>query len=602
MRQRLSDLHAARQDRFALQFAGVYFRLINLLAPRNLPLAPLGFTLAIFCALVFPDLPAAAEQPAPAADATRSVSTVAELQYHVLAGELAAGRQQPELAAEEFLKAVEIQPDKTLIARATGLALASNNPKLALATAQKWLMIEPTSLEAREVITRLSLHLDKPEEAFEQCLAIVKDHPGGKDDGFRHVALLLSQEPDFGPASLALMAKLVAQYPKLAGAWQAQSLLALRFNDIDTAEKSAREALRLQPASKEAPLLLTGALVKKGNIADAEQIIETQIKNTPAATNELRLGYIRLLIESNQRERAREQLQKVLKLDANNADGHFMLGLLALDERRVDEAEPHFQMLLKSTERAVDGHYYLGRIAELRNEPAQALAHYDKVVSGSQALDAALRRAAMLARLGHIEDARVTLDQLRQQYPPLATRFYLAEGEILTEAGDTDQALSIYETALRNSDDTADLLYARSLVYERLNRFPEAEADLRTTLAKSPDDARALNALGFMLVVHTTRYDESEKLLTRALELTPNEPAVIDSMGWLRYRQGRGNEALVLLARAYEHFPDPEVAAHFGEALWTTGDRDKAQAVWSRALQDAPDNLVLRETIKRLMP
>lgn len=584
---------------FALQFARISSQVEPVLARRNALRLPLGLTFAMLGTWMLAGTTAEAAGTRRTAVAAVAPSSDAQLQYHILAGELAAGRNQPEVAATEFLQAVEIAPNAELIARATSLALAANNAELALTAARKWLTIESTSLEAREVITRLSLRLGLNDDAYAQCAAIVRDHPGGKEDGFRHVALLLVQEPTAGPASMALMAKLVSQYPKLAGAWQAQSLLALRFNEIDTAEKSAREALRLQPGSKDVPILLAGALVKKGDIAGSDQIIEAQVKSADEPA-ELRLSYVRLLLESDQRAAARTQLQKIIKAEAGNADAHFMLGLLALDERRIDEAEAQLAPLAKGGDRAIDAHYYLGRIAESRNQPQQALAHYEKVVSGNQALDAAVRRAAMLAKLGHMPDARTTLEQLRQQYPPLANRFYLAEGEILVESGELDQAVDLYGMALRASENDPDLLYARSLVYERQNRVEAAEADLRAVLAKSPDDSRALNALGFMLTVHTTRLAEAEKLIARALELTPNEPAVIDSMGWLRFRQGRGNEALTLLARAYEHFPDPEVAAHFGEALWTLGERDRAQAVWTRALEAAPDNEVLLETVKRL--
>ncbi|GAC1622031.1 MAG: tetratricopeptide repeat protein [Nevskia sp.] len=564
----------------------------------NAPRFPLGLAFAVFGGLLFIAPVSAAPKTA---ETAASQQNGAQFQFHVLAGELAAGRNQPQVAASEFLQAVEISPNAELVARATSLALAANDAELALTAARKWLTIEPTSLEAREVIIRLSMRLGLTDDASAQCLAIVRDHPGGKDDGFRHVALLLAQEPRTGPAALALMAKLVSQYPKLAGAWQAQSLLALRFDEIETAEKSAREALRLQPNSKEAPLLLTGALIKKGDIAGSDQIVEAQVKTSPEPA-ELRLAYARLLIESDQRAAAREQLQKVLKGDGANTEVHFLLGLLALDERKIEEAEQHLAPLAKSGDRAVDAQYYLGRISEIRGQPAQALAHYEKVVSGNQALDAAVRRASMLSRLGHLPDARTTLDQLRQQYPPLATRFYLAEGDILLEAGEFDQAVDLYGMALNRHDGDTDLLYARSLVYERQNRVEPAEADLRAVLARNPNDARALNALGFMLVVHTARLAEAEKLIGRALELTPDEPAVIDSLGWLRFRQGRSGEAVTLLARAYERFPDPEVAAHFGEALWAIGDHDKAQLVWNRALQDAPDSAVLRATVKRLMP
>lgn len=528
-------------------------------------------------------------------------SGAAQAQYHVLAGELAAGRNQPMLAAEEFLKALEFVPDASLASRATMLALDADNASLALATARKWIKLDSTSLEAREVIIRLALRVGYSDEAFDQGLAIVRDHPGGPSDGFRHVSALLSQESENGAAALALMERLVASAPKRAGAWHAQGLLALRFNDIGRAERSAREALRLDPKSKDAPLLLTGVLVRKGDIAGADQILEAQVRNSPTEVD-VRVGYARLLIESTQTVHARSQLDKVLKREPDNSDAIFMLGLLDLNEDKIDDAEKRFHALADSQDRAVDAHYYLGRIAEQRGQLEEALAEYAQVGSGQQVLDAAVRRADLLARLGRLPDARVTLEQLRRQYPQLGARFFLAEGQLLNAANESDEALRLYDNALGQFPGNADLLYARSLAHEKKRDIAAAEADLRAVLAAEPGDARALNALGFMLTVHSQRLDEAETLIGKALAITPDEPSVIDSMGWLRFRQGRPNEALSLLSRAYDAFPDPEVAAHLGEALWTTGDRERAEAIWKQALEAAPEHPVLRETMQRLMP
>lgn len=560
------------------------------------------------CALAPPLEVKAAVDPEPklptaAGPALRSAAEQA--QYHILAGEMAAGRQLPRTAAEEFMQALDFVPDAKLAARSTALALAANDEPLALTAARKWLAIEKTSLDAREVITRLALRSGLDDEAYDQCAAIVRDHPGGIGDGFRHVSLLIAQEPEHRDAALALMAKLVAQYPKQVGAWQAQGLLALRFNQVELAEKSAHEALRIQPQSKESALLLTGALVKKGDFAGADQIMDGVVKNN-AAASDLRMGYVRLLIESNQRAAARDQLRKILAADPGNEDAHFAVGLLALDERKLDEAEPHFVLLAKTGskagEHALDAEYYLGRIAELRRQPQAALDHYEKVVSGNQALDAALRRASMLAKVGKLQDARETLEALRRQFPPLADRFFAAEGELLMQANATDEAQALFDRALAQLPGNVDLLYSRSLVYERTGRTDLAEADLRAVLDKSPNDSRALNALGYMLAVHTNRYDEAEKLIGHALEINPDEPATLDSLGWLRYRQGRNAESLELLQKAYAQFPDPEIAAHLGEVLWATGDKDKARAVWAEAGKAEPDNPVLRETVRRLTP
>jgi tetratricopeptide (TPR) repeat protein len=450
----------------------------------------------------------------------------------------------------------------------------------------------------REVITRLALRTGDDDEAYKQCASIVRDHPGGIEDGFHHVALLLEQESDKGPAAMAIMDRLVAQYPKEAAAYQAQGLLALRFGKPDAAEQAAREALKLKP-SKEASLLLVGALVKKGDLSGADQVMDGVLKNNGQA-NEVRLGYARLLIESNRMDHGREQLERVLKDEPGNTEAHFTLALMDIDQHKYDEAESHLQIVAKKPDRVGDAEYFLGRVAEERHQYKQALAHYEKVTNGQQGLDAAVRRAAMLGKLNRVDDARNILESLREQFPALSDRFMMAEGEILLEAGAYDQALELYGEALQEEPDNDDILYARSLVYERMNRVADSEADLRKILVKTPDDARALNALGYTLTVHTDRLDEADKLVSKALALTPDDPAVIDSLGWLRFRQGRPQDALPLLQKAYAQFPDGEVAAHLGEVMWSLGDKDKARALLAQAAKTDPDNSQLRDTIKRL--
>ena len=583
--------------------------------PATLPLhIPLGLSLALLggCAM-FPQQPAEAKAQAathaavPAAPATPTgsdspdavESPEAQAQYHVLTGEMAAGRQMPAIAAQEFLKALDYAPDAQLAARATALALAGQREDLALTAARKWLSIEPSSLDAREVITRLALRAGLDDEAYQQSLAIVRNHPGGIDDGLRHVSLLLAQDPSKGDAAIALMNRLVAQYPKRAGAHIAASLLELRFNHTADAETEARAALRIAPQSRDASMLLVDALIKQNRIDDADAVIDDQTRGAKDA-NDLRLAYARLLLEDNQREPARRQLERVLKSDADNPDAHFALGLLDLDERKLDAAESQLRPLVKDADHKMEAFYFLGRIAELRNQPKAALDDYAKVTSGNQALDASVRRATLLARSNHLPEAREIFEQLRRQYPPLAQRFYSAEGEALIDAGQYTDALDLFNRALGLFPNDPDLLYSRSLAYERLGKVDLAEADLRAILAKSPDDARALNALGYMLTVHTGRIDEAQKLISRALQLTPNDPAVIDSAGWVQYKAGHPKEALPLLQKALAMFPDPEVAAHLGEVLWTLGDKDQARDVWSRAQHSDPNNAVLRETVQRL--
>ena len=203
--------------------------------------APLSAALACAAGFAFAPLPLSArveEQP----QAVRPLSPTAQAQYHVMAGEMAAGRQMHEAAAEEFLKALNFAPDAALAARATAFALAARRDDLALAAAQKWLKIEPSSADAREVILRLSLKSGNAAEARTQADALIKGHPGGENDGLRAVALLMAQDKDHGAAALALMKSLVAERPNSAPAQRALALLAFRYKDLPLTEKAAREA------------------------------------------------------------------------------------------------------------------------------------------------------------------------------------------------------------------------------------------------------------------------------------------------------------------------------------------------------------------------
>jgi tetratricopeptide (TPR) repeat protein len=511
---------------------------------------------------------------------------------------MAAGREQPAVAAAEFLKALEIVPDPELAMRAASLALIARNEGLALQAARRWQELAPDEMDPREAVARLALRAGGRDEAFAQCEAIIKGHAGGPEEGFRQVAQVLSQEGGRKDDALAVMERLRRSYPGLAGAWHAQSLLALRFGEVDLAESAAREALRLRPGARETLLLLTGVLVKKGDIAGADKAIDELIKDGDAP--ELRMGYARLLLEAERQDEARHQFEVVLAEKPDSAEARYALGLLALEQNKVDAAEPHFRALLESPELKGRAMYYLGRIEEERDRPAEALKWYEQVNEGEQAVDALTRRALTLGKLGRLDEGRALMTEMRRALPMYGTRFYVAEAELLLDSSREEQALALYEQALREIPADADLLYGRSLVHEKLNNVAKAEADLRAILANDKDDARAMNALGYMLTVHTDRLDEARTLIVRALELTPDDAAVIDSMGWVEFRQGRLAEARALLERAFDKAKDPEIAAHLGEVLWVLGEKVRAREIWDAALARDPDHAVLRETVNRL--
>lgn len=560
------------------------------------------------CALTPPAAPTAETGPLTdveilAQDApTEPLQTAeARAQYHVLAGEMAAGREEPLLAAREFLAALQFVDDAALAQRATAFAVSARDEALAMTAARRWLELEPESADPREVIASLALQRGDLTATLEQARALIEGHPGGVGDGFLHVAQILAQGGrDRADAALAVMQQLVGQWPDDAGAHHGLGVLALQYKRLDLAETAAKKAQSLDPKDRDHTLLLIGIWAQQGRIGEADAQLEKLLPKGREAID-LRMGYAKLMLENSQRDAARRQLEQILKLDANNVDAHYALGVLAFNEGNHKTAIAHLEPLLAGP-RAGEAAMQLGRIAESQQNYMQALSYYARVSQGAAALDAATRRALVLGRLHRVEDARKLLGGLRDRYPQFADRFFLAEGELLLNSGDNQAALKLYSDALADDGDNVELFYGRSLAYERLQKIDLAEKDLREVLNRQPDDARALNALGYMLVVHTTRLGEAEAAIARAMVLEPDDAAITDSMGWLQYKLGRPEQALPWLKKAYAQLPDPEVAAHLGEVLWVLNDREQAQAIWQAALRSDPQHPVLLETIKRLNP
>lgn len=539
---------------------------------------------------------AAVQQPATAAQPSASD---AETQFHVMAGEMAMARKQPGLAAREFLAALERVDDVDLVRRATGLAIQSGEQELVQRAAQRWLQIEPNSMDPREVLAQVALLSGKLDEARSQCKAIIEGHAGGVDDAFKIVTGILARgDASQGEAAVQLIRELSQQYPKSAGAQHALAIVALRYRQLELADQASAQAISLAPKSQDEKLLRIGVLVKLHRISDADALVE-QIDRKDSQSDDLRLAYAKLLLESEQREAARAQLKKIVARSPKNQDAQFALAVLAVTDGDYAYAEKVLKPMLNGP-RSQDAAVQLGRMAELQKQPEAALDYYDRATNGTVGFEAAIRKASLLAKLGRIDEARRMLQGLRARYPQLSTRFTLAETELLMAENRNDEALQVFNEGLSEEPGNGDLLYGRSLVYERLNKIDLAEQDLRAVLEADPDNTRSLNALGYMLTVHSRRYDEAYALIGRALARSPEDAAILDSMGWVEYKRGNGKQARDYLQRAFASFPDGEVAAHLGEVLWSLGEKEQALGVWNEALRKDPNHAVVKETMQRL--
>lgn len=524
-----------------------------------------------------------------------------ELQYRILVGETAIQRGLRRQAAEAYVEALEYSDDPELAQRATRIALFAGEPKLAYRAALAWSQADPNNLDAHKTAARMALRTKATRQLATHADAVIRLHPDGPAVAFQELADVLSDEPEAGDTALAVMNGLVNEHTTLPEAHYAQGLLALRYDRVAAADVAIDRALELRPDWPDAVLLRAGILVRQGRLSVADELV-SGLPGSNAERAEYYLSYAQLLANADRADAAVEQFERVLELDPGHDEARYGLGMLSLSLERFDRAESVFKRLYWSGRYRNDAAFYLGAIAEHQEEYPEARRWYSRVQEGARLFESLVRQAATYYEAGDLVRARAELQKLRSQLPEMAERLYVAEGELLSRAQHYREALELYNEALTIYINNGDLLYARSLVWERLGWIERAEADLRLLLKQEPGDPRALNALGYMLSNHSERYQEALDYIERALDADPGNPVIIDSMGWVHYRLGNLETAREYLERAYADVDDPEVAAHLGEVLWKLGDKQRAREIWEEARADDPDHPILRETVERLIP
>ena len=310
-------------------------------------------------------------------------------------------------------------------------------------------------------------------------------------------------------------------------------------------------------------------LLSLGRSDEAVVSLYKAVENNPDDQG-LRMTYARLLVDIKEYDKAWIEFEKLHKASPDDAELLYTLGLLSLESQRLDEAEKYMRMLVELKQREGEAQYYLGRIYENRKQYDEAIGWYSQVHVGEYKFDAQLRIADMLGISGRTDEAIEHLDAILKgsQSDGSLVRIYLTKGELLRAARRYEQAIEVFNTALEIVPGNSDLLYSRALVAEKLGRIDILEADIKSILKTEPNSAHALNALGFTLADQTDRYEEAYAYLKRAIEINPDDPAIIDSWGWIHYRLGDYDKghSLTLLRTALSRFDDAEIASHLGRS------------------------------------
>jgi len=533
-------------------------------------------------------------RPTPAPEAT---DITPALVFNTLAGEIAAQRGEPQLAFEYAYQAAQESRSPEAAERATGLGLQSNQPQKALKAANLWIEIEPNSLKPHQIAAILNIRQQSFPTAIQELQRVVDLANAQGQSGYLQAAAI-AEKAASGPEALAVMQQLVPEDSEDADAFYALALSASRAQQPDLASRYIDRSLELQPDATNALVLKAHTLITAGKKSEGVDFLAKAVAQSPDNLP-LRNAYARTLVELNEAEPALKQYEYLHLKQPENADTLYALGILSLQLNRLDEAKGYLQQLVEQRQRYSEASYYLGVIAEEQQQTDRALDWYSRV-EGPQQADAQVRIAKILSDQGDLNAARETLQRLRVGQPEHRLKFYLIEAELLRSKGEYATANEVYTRALDEFQDNTDLLYARGLNAADMDRIDILEHDLRKILATQPDHVDALNALGYTLADKTDRLEEARSYIERALAMKPDNPAILDSMGWVEFRLGNLPAARKFLEQAAERSPDPEIASHLGEVLWQMGETDRAREIWKSANEQQPDNRFIPAVKQRL--
>ena len=514
----------------------------------------------------------------------------------LLIAELAGQRNRFDIALENYAVQAEATQDAGVAERGFRIAEYLGAEQPALETSLLWAKNAPDNIDAQRAAAVQLARAGRYDESM-AFMEQVLQRQG--DTHFDFLALSAAEtDPDTRAGLLQSFDRLQAKYPENSQLQFGKALLLQQ----DGRPQEALELLEQQP-SKDRPvasILLHARLLQSLERNDkALPLLESGIEKHPE-DKRLRLTYARLLVAENRLDDAKGEFASLLQQYPNDDDLRFSLALVCLEAKAWKEAIIYLEELVERDSHSDAAHYNLGRAYEELDDIPSALIEYALVGPGNDYLPAQARQSDLLFKQQRGREASNHLRQARESQPDYAIQLYLIEAEAWSKQQDTERAWQLIQQALEQFPDDLNLLYTRAMLAEKRDDLPLLEQDLRFILEREPDNAMALNALGYTLADRTTRYAEAKQLIEQAHQLNPQDPAILDSLGWVNYRMGNLDEAERLLRQAMQEFPDHEVAAHLGEVLWAQGKQKEARALWRDALKQQPDSDILRSTLLRL--
>jgi tetratricopeptide (TPR) repeat protein len=518
--------------------------------------------------------------------------------YKTIISELHANRAEFDEAGDNYLDLALQTKDLGILRRAIQFATLNNDQNALMQLALLWSDIDPLDSRPRRMLASLTLesgalmqsllHMERIIELGEEIdFSLLSNKTGDIDVQSRN--LLVGQ--------LTILAK---KFPTDTSIVMAMTQLLAQNNEFEAALEQLATFNKIIPYTPRIILLKAEILNRMNNPKNALKTLKDGTKkfrdNIP-----IRLNYARMLVRQNEFKSAITEFETLLDQDPDNHGARFSQALIFLETEAFKKATTAFKTLIASNQRVEEARYYLAYSLENQNLIKEAVLEYQSIPSRAENFVAAQQQATrLLIAQGEFNKAHESLIQASKGQPQLQILFITMESRLLLQSDNADRAKDLIEASLNRFPGEIELLFARVLYFDLIGDKQNSERDLKQIIRIQPDDSRALNHLGYMLATQTSRFEEANTLIERAIKISPEDPAIIDSLAWIQYKLGRFDKAFKNIARAYERFPDPEVASHMGEILWALNRRKDALSIWNQALEQDPNSAVIIEAMERL--
>ena len=520
--------------------------------------------------------------------------------YQVLLAEIALRRGDVELASRAYASLATSSRDPKVIERAIEVAIAARRMEFALEMARLWLEIDPSSQQAQRMLVGILILDNRLDEVAPHLVRMLESDKEGLAGNLIGLNRMFARSPN-RPAVFRLIESVCRPFAGIAEAHHAVAQAATSAGMNERAKQETLRALELRPDWEMAAYLHAQILLREST-AEAIAFLEAFVKRNPSA-HDAEFLLARALVGERRYDDAKRHFDTLLETYPDKPEIVYSVAILALqldDKARAEEQLKHFVALNVPDKNPA--YYYLGQIAEDDRRIDEALTYYGNVVAGEHYLSTQIRRARLISERSSLEDGREVLRSAKTEKSEEKVQMAVAEAALLRNAGRVQEAFDLLEGKLAEMPEQPDLMYETALMAERLNRLDVMDARLRRLIELRPDSPQAYNALGYAYADRNERLQEARQLIEKALALSPEDGFILDSMGWVLFRQGDLNGALAYLERSYAKREDPEIAAHLGEVLWALGRQDDARRLLLGAQKKHPKNEVLSGTIRRLSP